>query len=576
LSDVEYDTIEKRWYDVGIFFPKKWNIDDGEPIYDVWPTTPNLPIQFWYNAAESLQFQFDDPYFETTESIITSEPILTQIGETYTIEVIGNDNLETEGWYYSINGASFNFTTDTIQTRSFSVSQTISITVQGTGGYEYSASINLIVPWYQILEPTGGTWDGLYQYYFMEKTVGGRYAYSLVDDGTTNVVDTTHNVEYDPADTKWYSAGAGTPVSYEDIDGGGIPTIELFPTLANLENQYWYDDGNVLRFQFVNPYYVPAAFFDFLYITATNNSLEVEMDVTNVSSGWTGTLYNQTTLETITTPETFVDTTLNYADLSNGDWVFTATASDGVEYISNTVNINYTASEPGYTYLAFYGRSGASNGWFYELELTTTDGVIDYTNPVPLNKITVVGTILGSDPRWNNPSCIFDGQYTQPAAEALIFEPNEIGVLFYMENSSRIEVQSGSYYTYDSEGSSAVLSGAIYGTNTDPTTFDATDEANWDYVCDLTIISETPDTPPFPVPRLVPTGGDWQGTYDYYYFETSAAGRYLYDLVPQGTDTKYQPGNAFAFEYDPYDGKFMMLVMRYPINGVKMTQVRPY
>jgi hypothetical protein len=150
-------------------------------------------------------------------------------------------------------------------------------------------------------------------------------------------------------------------------------------------------------------------------------------------------------------------------------------------------NPYYVPPEPGYKYLAFYGRSGTSNGWFYELELTTTSGLIDYNNPVPL--ITVVGTILGADPRWNNPSCIFDGQYTQAATETLIFDPNVIGVLFYMENASRIEVQTGSYYTYDSQGSSAILSGAIYGTNTDPTTFDATDELNWDYVCDLAIIS---------------------------------------------------------------------------------------
>ena len=54
LNDVEYDAIEKVWYDVGINFPKKWNENDGEPLYDVWPTTPKLPIQFWYNDNDSL------------------------------------------------------------------------------------------------------------------------------------------------------------------------------------------------------------------------------------------------------------------------------------------------------------------------------------------------------------------------------------------------------------------------------------------------------------------------------------------------------------------------------------------
>jgi len=95
VNDVEYDPIENAWYgDVGSQFPKKWNENDGEILNDVWPTTANLPIQFWYNANESLQFQFDDPYFEETDSIITDIPIITQVNNTYTIQVVGNDLLE--------------------------------------------------------------------------------------------------------------------------------------------------------------------------------------------------------------------------------------------------------------------------------------------------------------------------------------------------------------------------------------------------------------------------------------------------------------------------------------------------
>jgi len=471
LNDVEYDPITRQWNDVGIFFPDSWSGDDGETIYSAWPTTANLPIQFWYNAADSLQFQFDNPYFA---SLMTADPIITQDGDTFTFEPVG-DSLETEGWYYSIDGAAFIYTTDASQTRSFTVSQTITLVVQGTSGDELTSSLNVIVPWYQILEPIGGTWDGLYQYYFMGKTAGGRYAYSLVDDGTTNVVDTTHNVEYDPDDTKWYSAGSGTPVSYEDIDGGGIPSIEPFPTLPNIETQYWYDDGNVLRFQFTNPYYVavvepvqrlePIAgnwegSFDYYYFETTSegrylyglvpegstsrfsgdDQWDVEYDPSDsifydvgssVPYKW-GIDANGTGLSDFPTDPN-METHYWYNENGNVDFQFT--------------NPYYVAPpEPGHTYLAFYGRSGTSNGWFYELEVSTTDGLIDYNNPVPLNKITVVGTILGADPRWNNPSCIFDGQYTQPDTETLILEPDEIGVLFYMENSSRIEVQSGSYY----------------------------------------------------------------------------------------------------------------------------------
>ena len=59
--------------------------------------------------------------------------------------------------------------------------------------------------------------------------------------------------------------------------------------------------------------------------------------------------------------------------------------------------------------------------------------------------------------------------------------------------------------------------------------------------------------PPEPVERLVATGGQWQDLNDFYYFETTAEGRYLYSLVDGGTTNKY---SGYDIEYDPYDGKF--------------------
>jgi len=324
------------------------------------------------------------------------------------------------------------------------------------------------------IEPTGGSWQGVFDYYYFGTTSDDRYLYVLVLEGSTNRHDgyDKWDVQYDVSDGKWYDVGFDDPSRW-GIDDAGTDTTAFneHPTAANMQTHYFYDPEDNLKFQFDNPYYIAPP-----------------------------------------------------------------------------------APEPGYKYLGFYGRSGTSNGWFYELELSTTDGVIDYTNPIPLNKITVVGTPLGSE--YNNPSCIFDGQYTQPGSETLIFDPNEIGALFYMENESNKQVENGSYYTYDSQGSSAVLSGAIYGTNTDPTTFDATDESNWDYVCDLTVISETPEPPPDPVERIVLNGGDWGNTYDYLYIETSSNGHYLYVLVYEGTTNKASSSNSYAFEYDPIDGKF--------------------
>ena len=247
---------------LGLIFQKKWNENDGEPLYDVWPTTANLPIQFWYNANDSLQFQFDDPYYATTDSIITSEPILTQVDETYTIQVVGNDNLETAGWYYSINGAAFNFTTDNIQTRSFTTNQTMNVIVQGTGGYEFTSSIDLVIPPADpVVEPverlvaTGGNYED-FDYLYFETTLEGRYLYGLVSKGKTNRLNglDVWDIEYDPRDGKFYDVGSNNPFQWGKDNTG--TNLSAFPTATNLQTHYFYKEDDSLNFQFNNPYYV--------------------------------------------------------------------------------------------------------------------------------------------------------------------------------------------------------------------------------------------------------------------------------------------------------------------------------
>jgi hypothetical protein len=188
------------------FSRKNGNENDGEPLYDVWPTTANMPIQFWYNANESLQFQFDDPYFATTDSIITSNPIITQVNNTYTVEAVG-DNLDSEGWYYSINDLAFNFTTDSILTRPFGEDETsVSVIVQGTSGAEYTSTLDLeyVEPEYFMrIVATGGNLYGNYHYLYSSTTPSGRYLYSLVNKDTENKVSgSIFDVEYNPVDKK--------------------------------------------------------------------------------------------------------------------------------------------------------------------------------------------------------------------------------------------------------------------------------------------------------------------------------------------------------------------------------------
>jgi hypothetical protein len=60
---------------------------------------------------------------------------------------------------------------------------------------------------------------------------------------------------------------------------------------------------------------------------------------------------------------------------------------------------------------------------------------------------------------------------------------------------------------------------------------------------------------PDPVERLVFTGGDWNGIYDYYHIENTSEDRFMYSLVDKGT-TNTVSGDNFSVGYDPIDGKF--------------------
>jgi len=58
------------------------------------------------------------------------------------------------------------------------------------------------------------------------------------------------------------------------------------------------------------------------------------------------------------------------------------------------------------------------------------------------------------------------------------------------------------------------------------------------------------------VARLTLVGGNWNGSYDYLYFETTPAGRYLYGLVSKDSTARVGNATSWDVEYDPSDGKF--------------------
>ena len=66
-----------------------------------------------------------------------------------------------------------------------------------------------------------------------------------------------------------------------------------------------------------------------------------------------------------------------------------------------------------------------------------------------------------------------------------------------------------------------------------------------------------------PVERIVLTGGDWAGSYDYLYMETTE-GRYLYGLVSIGATARFQNSTRWDIEYDPNGSKFYDVGGKHP------------
>ena len=129
----------------------------------------------------------------------------------------------------------------------------------------------------------GGDWEGNYDFYYFETTPEGRFLYGFVSKGSTERNNTAFDFEYDPSDSKFYDVGSSIPHKWGINDNG--TNLSVFPTTANLETCYWYNENSHLMFQFDNPYYVappePVAIlvatagaysgvYDFIYFETTS------------------------------------------------------------------------------------------------------------------------------------------------------------------------------------------------------------------------------------------------------------------------------------------------------------------
>jgi len=149
--DITYDPIGQVFDATGVFAPSKWKVDDLGGLTTAYPTASNMRAQHWYDSFSNLMYSFNNPYYipDTGGSSIDSEPGLISISNTFKIEPVVND-IEGNGFYYSINDGAFNFTTSAVVTRTYTrADMSVSVIVQGTGGSAFTASIDLVY-----IEPT--------------------------------------------------------------------------------------------------------------------------------------------------------------------------------------------------------------------------------------------------------------------------------------------------------------------------------------------------------------------------------------------------------------------------------------
>jgi len=152
-----------------------------------------------------------------------------------------------------------------------------------------------------------------------------------------------------------------------------------------------------------------------------------------------------------------------------------------------------------YKYLAFNviefnTTDGGYGPTLQELKLTYDGGSIEHNNVEKVvNKVLVNNATV---PNRNDLDGLFNGEYGYYPIKRVQWDgnvwnanPNGVSIVLYIELTEALNITGGSYWTY--LDTHAILSANLYGTNTDPSTFeDVKDLSKWNEICDLTRITQ--------------------------------------------------------------------------------------
>jgi hypothetical protein len=394
------------------------------------------------------------------------------------------------------------------------------------------------------LVATGGSYENNYNYYYFGTTSEGRFLHGLVPKGTVDRFNgnSGFDVEYNPSDGKFGDVGSQNPSIWGQDNTG--TNLTVFPTLSNMQTHYWYDPNGNLNFQFDNPYYVapPAPPLTKETNIALRATFEDATFYINPDTNISGSL-------SIDENSFNVNTTEQIQGNSSGYKVDT----------TDTFRIDNFILDP-YT-ITFWLLSKYTGTWGGQWLTILTHGRFRYNDSWRIyldGPEGEIGVYTYKPGEWYGTGITYDQIYNKWAlisisssgiitikCDGVDYDNLLINSTGYNTSGDTMEFGGGSD---EGQESTNIYFDDIRVYNVELSSSEMVDVYN-------EIYGDPPPEPDESFKRLVATGGQWNGSFEYLYFETTPEGNFLYGLVETDSSDRYSPTN-YDFEYNPSDGKF--------------------
>jgi hypothetical protein len=410
------------------------------------------------------------------------------------------------------------------------------------------------------LVATQGNWNGTRDYIYVETTPEGRYSYALVtkDSNTIKGWSEQYDIKYDPIDGKFHDVGTDIPYTW-GIDDIGT-NLSAFPTNTNMATHYFYNDDDSLMFEFDNPYYVAPP------PEPVDEPEESKKRLVATGGNWNNG-FDYYYFET--TPKgRFLYGRVNkgYTDRLDGsnEWDVEYDPSDGMFYdVSISDPFKWGQNDTGTNLSDFPTLSNMQTEYWYrnaDLLIFQLDNpfYVAPPPPEPVARIEATGGDWSGTYYYSYYETTLEGRYLYElvdiATDNAASNSNGYAVGYDPSDGMFHDVGTSNPYKWDQDNTGTNLSSF-------PTLSNMQTHYWYDSGTSLKIQFHNPyyvEPPPEPdesKKRLVATGGQYNGTFEYLYFSTTPENNFVYGLVETDSSERYSPTN-YDFEYNPSDGKF--------------------